>query len=31
MGYLEVLGLKLAFNQYNDKELIEKYKINGLL
>lgn len=30
MGYLDVQGEKLTYSEYNNKELLDKYKMNGL-
>ena len=30
MGYLEIQGRKMTYNEYKQKEIIQKYKMNGL-
>jgi hypothetical protein len=31
MGFLDVKGTKITYNQYKDAETIRKYKLNGIL
>jgi len=31
MGFLEVQGRKMTYDEYKSKEMIRKYKLNGLL